>query len=147
MPFIENQYRSTIDWYVKDAEDGKVWEALLGLQKTLEDKTIIPTNIFEGALNYTMCQLYRKSDITIAESIILMLFNKFYYNEPRYIKLMIAVGTLYSVRYAFREHLFDSCGINKEDDVCSSIDRLLMHQKSLYVIYEKKKKQSNGDLE
>jgi hypothetical protein len=147
MPFIENKYRSTIDWYIKDAEDGKVWDSLLGLQKTLDDSKIIPTAIFEGALNYTMCQLYRKSDITIAESIILMLLNKYYYSEPRYFKLMNAVGTLYSVRYAFREHLFNHCGINKEEDIVSSLDRLIMHQKLLYVKYEKLKREKNGDLD
>src|SRR5512137_66638 len=120
MPFIENQYRSTIDWYIKDAEDGKIWDSLIGLQKTLDDSKIIPTSMFEGALNYTMCQLYRKADVTIAESIILMLLNKYYYSEPKYYKLMNAVGTLYSVRYAFRDKLVDT-GVTTEDGVCQSI--------------------------
>jgi len=147
MPFIEGQYRSPLDWFIRDAEAGKVWEALTGLQKILSDKSKVPSEIFDGALNYTMCQLYRKSNIVIAESIILMLFNKYYYDEPRYTKLKDAIGTLYEVRSAFRNHLFDSCGINKEDDVVSSIDRLIRHQDSIYVPYEITKKKKNGDLE
>jgi hypothetical protein len=147
MPFIENKFRSYIDWYIKDAEDGKVWDALLGLQKALDDRNQIPAEIFDGALNYTICQLYRKADITIAESIILMLFNKYFYDQPRYTKLLNAVGTLYSVRYAFRNHLFSVCGINKEDDIVASIDRLLANQQSTYVSYEITKKNKNGDLE
>jgi hypothetical protein len=146
MPFIESKYRHSLDWFITYAESGKVWDSLLGLQKTLDDKYTIPPEQFDGALNYTMCQLYRKSDIVIAESIVLMLFNKYYYDEPRYTKLKDALGTLYSVRKAFRSHMFDSCGINREDDIVSSLDRLIAHQETIYIPYELEKKTLNGDL-
>jgi hypothetical protein len=147
MPFIERKYRDCLDWYIKDAQDNKVWESLCGLHKTLDDKNSIPTEIFDGALNYIMCQLYRKSAIPVAESIILMLFNKYFYDNLRYTKLKNALGTLYSVRYAFRNHLFECCGINLEENIVSSIDRLIAHQQHIYIKYEFSKRDKNGDLE
>lgn len=146
MPFIEQKYRSSLDWYIRDAEDGKVWEPMLGLQKVLDDEKQIPKEIFDGALNYTICQLYRKANIAIAESIILMLLNKYFFDEPRYTKLKDAVGTLYSVCYAFREKLVET-GVTTEDGVCESIDRLISYQKNRYVYYEESKKSKNGDLQ
>ena len=145
MPFIINGYRGCLDWYIKDAENGKVWEAILGLQKILDDKNQIPFEFFDGALNYTMCQLYRKANVTITESIILMLFNHFFFDTSRYSKLKDAVGTLYSVRYAFRDKLVE-CGVSIEDDVVASIDRLIAYQRQRYFSYEVEAKKKNGDL-
>lgn len=147
MPFIELTYRNYLDWYIQDAKLKRVWEATLGLQSVLDDKDKIPDTIFAGALNYTMCQLYRKADVMIAETITMMLFNKYFYDNLRYVRLMNAVGTLYSVRYAFREHLVPNGTKNTEDSIVASIDRLIAYQKDIYVEYEKKKRKDNGDLE
>src|SRR3989304_7199860 len=94
MPFIEQRYRPKIDWYILDAEKGSFSEALTGLTETLKDRDIIPADFFNGALNYTCTQLYRKCSPQCAGTLTLMLLNFFYLSEPRYVKLEDALGLL-----------------------------------------------------
>jgi len=147
MPFIEKQYRPTIDWYIKDAQDNKMWESLLGIQKTLEDETVVPKDIFDGALNYTITQLYRKCDIVIAESLTFMLLNKYYLAQPRYGKLKDALGLISAILEAYDSKQLIIPIENDLDTIMKSLGRIYEKISIDYIKYERMVRAKNGDLE
>lgn len=147
MPFIEKQYRPTIDWYITDAQDNKIWESLLGIQKTLEDETVIPKDYFDGALNYAITQLYRKCDIVIAESITFMLLNKYYLAQPRYKKMKDALGLVSAILEAFDSKQLIIPVENDLESILVSLGRIYDKVSTDYIRYEKTVRAKNGDLE
>jgi hypothetical protein len=146
MPFIEQKYRPALDWYIKDAEDGKLWEALLGLQKTLEDTLVITSDVRDGALNYTICQLYRKCDIAYAESITIMLINHFYLENPRYTKIKDTFGLIDAIVGIFESGEISTI-LNPVEDIKVSLLKIYKHVNANYIRYEVIKKTQNGDLQ
>lgn len=146
MPFIEQQYRNYIDWYIDDAIKSHVWEALLGLQKVLDDQIKIPAEQFDGALNYTICQLYRKTQLAIAETLSLMLLNKYYLETKKYRKIKDAYGTLTAIHDAFEYNLITISDNITLPDIYDSLNRLYYYVKDRYIEHEKLVKKLNGDL-
>src|SRR3972149_7841344 len=143
MPFIENQYRSSLDWFINDAERGNFGGALVGLCDTLKDREIIPADFFNGALNYTCTQLYRKCSPQCAGTLTLMLLNFFYLSEPRYVKLEDALGLLTGMITMFETNEIVS-RVSDNGIVVESLSGILRDVKSSYVAYEKVAKNKNG---
>ena len=146
MPFIEQRYRPNIDWYILDAEKGSFSEAITGLTETLKDRDIIPADFFNGALNYTCTQLYRKCSPQCAQTLSHMLINFFYLSEPRYVKLEDALGMITGIIALFESEEITS-RVTLTPIVVESLGKLLDLVKISYVAYEKKAKEKNGDLQ
>ena len=145
MPFIEQRYRPKIDWYIMDAEKGSFSEAITGLTDTLKDRDIIPADYFNGALNYTCTQLYRKCSPQCARTLSHMLINYFYLSEPRYVKLEDALGMITGMITLFESGEITS-RVALTPVIVASLGELLDLVKISYVAYEKRAKAKNGDL-
>jgi hypothetical protein len=147
MPFIENKYRGTLDWYIKDVEDGRTYlEALVKLCETLADKDKVPIEIFDGALNYTITQLYRKCDLLIAENLTIMILQRFYLGLPKYRNFKDVLGLLDAMITAWKnDELIMPCK-SISDDVITSLERIQKSMRKYYISHEFIVKKRNGDL-
>lgn len=119
---------------------------MIGLCEVLSDREKIPQEIFDGALNYTCTQLYRKIDAVSAGTLALMLLNYFYLKDPRYVKIKDATGLLNTIFTLFDAEEVKSL-VNDKDEVLESISMVIVRVAEIYVAYEKVAKQRNGDLE